>query len=529
MTQIQKNLIANYAGRIVSAVLALAFIPVYVDKLGIEAYGLAGLYGTLQTLTTLLELGFGAALIRQLALLSGQKDQGQKMRDVTRTFEIYFYATAIVLAAILALAVPFIETRWLGHASIKNMSIIIIFMGIAIIVQFPFTVYNAVLLGMQMHVPLNIVLITSDVIRYFGTTAVLIFVSPTLASFFIWQIVVGVITVLAGASLVWRYLPAGTALPRFRFDLLKEIWHFSVGVGGITIMFTLIASGDKLVLSKVLDLESLGYYVIASQVAAGISTVYYPIFQSFYPKLSQMVAVPNAVQVAQLFHTFAQLLAMVMLPCLAVIWIFGDTVLFFWSQDAHLFKEVTPILLPLTLGYVANGLWQAPFALQLAEGKTRLVLMVNVLGVLLVLPGLYVLAPALGATGVAWLWAAAFALHLVIDAPVFLLARHRTIFARWLIKDLGGPMLAAAAASAVALTIAPEEVGDPRRLAVAIASGLCVALSVAAVSPDVHGAVRTRLAGYGLARMAPSTWWLRTRESRGGEVEAAVRRPRQRR
>lgn len=85
---------------------------------------------------------------------------------------------------------------------------------------------------MQMHVPLNIALITSDVIRYFGTTAVLIFVSPTLASFFIWQIVVGVITVLAGASLVWRYLPAGTALPRFRSDLLKEIWRFSVGVSG---------------------------------------------------------------------------------------------------------------------------------------------------------------------------------------------------------------------------------------------------------------------------------------------------------
>jgi O-antigen/teichoic acid export membrane protein len=158
--------------------------------------------------------------------------------------------------------------------------------------------------------------------------------------------------VLTGAALVWRYLPAGSAAPRFRSNLLKESWRFAVGVSGITVTFTLIFSGDKLVLSKVLDLESLGYYVIASQVAAGISTVYYPIFQSFYPKLSQMVAVPNAVQVAQLFHTFAQLLAMVMLPCLAVIWIFGDTVLFFWSHDAHLFKEVTPILLPLTLGYV---------------------------------------------------------------------------------------------------------------------------------------------------------------------------------
>lgn len=119
MTQIQKNLIANYAGRIVSASFGLGFYPVYVDKLGIEAYGLAGLYGTLQTLPSLLDLGFGAALIRQLALLSGQKDQDQKMRDVTRTFEIYFYATAIVLAAVLALAVPFIEIRWLVHASGK--------------------------------------------------------------------------------------------------------------------------------------------------------------------------------------------------------------------------------------------------------------------------------------------------------------------------------------------------------------------------------------------------------------------------
>ena len=40
---VMKNLLANYIGQIWTALIGLAFVPVYVNYLGVEAYGLIGL------------------------------------------------------------------------------------------------------------------------------------------------------------------------------------------------------------------------------------------------------------------------------------------------------------------------------------------------------------------------------------------------------------------------------------------------------------------------------------------------------
>lgn len=41
---LKRNLIANYLGQGWTALMGLAFIPLYIRYLGIEAYGLIGLF-----------------------------------------------------------------------------------------------------------------------------------------------------------------------------------------------------------------------------------------------------------------------------------------------------------------------------------------------------------------------------------------------------------------------------------------------------------------------------------------------------
>jgi O-antigen/teichoic acid export membrane protein len=45
---LKRNLIANYLGQGWTALVGLAFIPLYIKYLGIEAYGLIGLFGVIQ-------------------------------------------------------------------------------------------------------------------------------------------------------------------------------------------------------------------------------------------------------------------------------------------------------------------------------------------------------------------------------------------------------------------------------------------------------------------------------------------------
>ena len=45
----KRNVLANFAGRAWSALMALAFLPLYIRFLGIESYGLVGIFGLRDT------------------------------------------------------------------------------------------------------------------------------------------------------------------------------------------------------------------------------------------------------------------------------------------------------------------------------------------------------------------------------------------------------------------------------------------------------------------------------------------------
>ena len=74
--------VANLVGRGWSVVMGLVFIPLYVRYMGIEAYGLVGLFTTLQALFSLLDLGMSAALNREFARQSATP--GGHRRDPSR-------------------------------------------------------------------------------------------------------------------------------------------------------------------------------------------------------------------------------------------------------------------------------------------------------------------------------------------------------------------------------------------------------------------------------------------------------------
>ena len=87
---IRRSLGVSLASRIWGAALSILVVPVYVRILGIESYGLIGLFASLQVLISFLDLGLGTTLIREFGRLAGSPDGQQEMRDVARTCDIVY-------------------------------------------------------------------------------------------------------------------------------------------------------------------------------------------------------------------------------------------------------------------------------------------------------------------------------------------------------------------------------------------------------------------------------------------------------
>src|SRR5258706_4157407 len=67
VTLLRRNLIANFAGSGWSALVSLAVLPACLRLMGVEAYGLVGIFATLLSLLLPFEAGLRSALSRDLA------------------------------------------------------------------------------------------------------------------------------------------------------------------------------------------------------------------------------------------------------------------------------------------------------------------------------------------------------------------------------------------------------------------------------------------------------------------------------
>jgi len=64
---VRRNIVANAIGQGWSGLLSIVLIPVYIRLLGVESYGLVGLYITVQAALAVLDFGLAGTINRELA------------------------------------------------------------------------------------------------------------------------------------------------------------------------------------------------------------------------------------------------------------------------------------------------------------------------------------------------------------------------------------------------------------------------------------------------------------------------------
>lgn len=452
---LKRNVAANFIGRVWTALVQLAFIPLYIKFLGMEAYGLVGFFTTLQIVFFLLDMGLSTALNREVARRSVQEDSAQKTRDMVRTLEAVYWAIALLIGCLIVGLSPLIA-RWanaekLSPETLRNA---IAAMGLAIALQFPFALYQGGLLGLQRQVLVNCILVISATVRAVGAVLLLWLVAPTVQVFFAWQIAVSAAQTLVGAAALWRSVPKG-ARARFQKNLLASVWRFGAGMAGITALAVLLTQLDKVIVSKLLSLETFGYYTLAGQVATCMSTIASPVFTAMFPRFSQLVMLEDEQALSALYHRACQLVSVLVLPVAAVLVVFSREVLLLWTHNEMVAEKAHLLVSLLVGGSALNGLMSMPYALQLAHGWTRLALLMNLFSVIVLVPATYFLAVRFLAPGAASVCVILNATYVLIGVQLM----HRRLLKkeawRWYSRDVGLPMMAALACAGLGRWLLP--------------------------------------------------------------------------
>ncbi|MBI85786.1 MAG: hypothetical protein CMJ81_21535 [Planctomycetaceae bacterium] len=499
---LRANLVANLLGRSWALVANLLFLPIYVKFLGVESYGLVGVYVSLLAVLSFAGLGLTATLSRETARLAGGGHQPRSLLDTVRTIEVAYVIAVAAVALILLCCAPLLGRNWFQVTGVSGETVVwaLRLMSLAIAFQFIINLYDGGLLGLQRHVLMNSMRVSMGLVQSLGAVLLLWLVSPTIETFFIWQVLTTGCYAGCLRHLVWRNMPHSEVRPRFSRAVLERVWRYSASMVGLSVTAMVITQTDKIVLSRMLPLEVFGLYAIAWTLARAPLSLTAPVHLAFFPRLTQLATSGQAADVAPLYHRACQLVSVMSLPCLAVLAVFSRESLFVWLARPIEFDAWGPVLALLAIGTGAQAISQIPHTLQLAHGWPMLSVWLNTTTAACSVPLTIMLTWRWGATGAALSWALMSAVIVSIGTVLVLRRFLKGEARRWIFCDVLAPGLAAVIPVAIARLVVPADVlaAFSRPLLLLYLLGVWLAASLFAVlaAPELSGlllaAVRNR-------------------------------------
>jgi O-antigen/teichoic acid export membrane protein len=475
------NIVANYLGQIWIASMGLIFIPLYVQLLGMEAYGVIGFFAMLQTWFSILDLGMTPTMNREMARYQSGTKSLEATRNLLRTLEI----CALVVGALAFILIWFgsrdLASVWLKAQSLnpktiqQALAIIALIVGLRILEG----IYRGALIGLESQVLLNALSCILASLK-FALVIPWLYWNPTLNTFFGWQLLISILSVVLFAFFANRALPQSQSRTHFSWLELRSTWRFTGGMLGLSLMGLLLTQLDKLILSTYLSLSDLGTYSLAATVAGSLSMIVSPITQAYFPRLVRLQEGQSKPALAQTFHQGCQLITVLVAP-LAMLMIFcSRELLFFWSQDAGLAGKVGWLVSLLAIGYLLNATVTLPTQTQIACDWTDLNFKMNLFALTILIPVLMFVVPRYGTLGAGLVWAGLNGYYLI--AIGYLMFRRILVGERirWLVGDIAIPILGVIGLGWLA-SLAGPYTNLPRPIGIATLAVLGIAATILAM------------------------------------------------
>ena len=416
----RRNTFANYIGTACQAILGFVFIPLYIKYLGVESYGLVGFSVSLGAVLRLADLGLSSTLSREFARYTDLPDSASRMRSMLKTVQIVYWGITLLAGFLVVAIAPLIAKYWInpGSLGVATVLTVVKLIGLTIVLQGPMSLYSGGIFGLQRHVLGNCLNIIFVVLRSGGVVLALAFLSPTIITFYIYQLIMALIGTLGMGIILWDLLPCTNTASRLHLSQLKSVWKFAAGMSISSVLWVVLSQLDKIILIKMLPLQMFGYYSVASAVAAATSYLSTPLFTTFLPRYTQLYALGDAGRLRETYRISNRLNALVLVPTITLLALFSQAALLVWTRNPVIAKQAHLILSLLVIGYGFNQIASLPYALQVASGWVKLGVYTNGVAVIVIIPMLVVATHFFGVIGAAAVWIALNCIYVFIYVNV---------------------------------------------------------------------------------------------------------------
>lgn len=510
------NTLANLGGRLLPGLLTVAVVPLLLDLLGTEAYGLIGLFITFQVVFATLELGLTTTATREVARSIAFEGESAGNSRLVRTLEVVYWIAALAIGLLLAQAAGWIASDWLNASTLSEADVEHALMagGVAIAARWPVALYRGVLDGLQLQVAQNAITLGAAIVRIVGAVAFVAWAWQSIVGFMVWQAAATLLEILVMGAAAWWSVGGGFWGAAFDFDILGRVWRLALSLTAVSVLGAAVSQVDRVVIADTLPLAELGYYTLALTATGVMPNVAASLAGAAMPRFTAQLATGDDSALRATYVTTMHAVTFITVGVSFALAFFANEILSLWVGSGRVESATGTVLTLLAIAYLLNALYAMPYTVALAAGQSRLALIVNLVSAPVVVTVTYALVPSLGIEGAGGIWVAVMAAYLLVYFPWV----HRRVMRRELT-----PVLVRELSPYLAVGVAVY--GGGRLVSSFVPHGAlsaaCLALSVVA-----YALLARRLLPLPLRSLRPGSLWSRSGSaSRGATAGTAGEGP----
>lgn len=441
--ELRINITANFIGQIFTSLVGFIFIPIYIQYLGVESYGLIGIFSIITAWFSILDAGLSPALIREMALFTGGKHNPYSIRTLLFSVEYFFLIVAIIIFLLLLFASNWISIYWI-HSKSNSSDIIqksIILMGVMFSLKFFESIYKNSIIGLQYQVQINMYEIITSLIKAIGAFLLLKYVSPSLLIFFSWQLFLSIAYILFLKYKINFLLPAAESKINFSLTSLLSLKSFAGGMMIMVILSLFQTQVDKILLSKILSLNEFGLYTLTFTAAGALMVLTSPVSQALYPRMNQVFQKGDQREFMFLYHIGNQIILILFGSASILLFFFPKLFLLFWTNNPDITSNSFSLLSLVALGFFFSGINTMSFTAVLTYSNLQSANYIKIFLVIISIPAILYFVPTYGSKAAAIIWLFGSLVNYICTLFIFFNKIDVSEWVYWFVYDFLFPIL----------------------------------------------------------------------------------------
>ncbi len=330
---VARNVSTRYLAIVVETVVGLVMLPFNLAHLGPAEYGLWVLLGSITVHLSVLELGYGGALVKLMAHYRAHRN-AQALNEIASTLFFVFAGMGLVAyAAAVGHAFNLDHLFKITPEEAETGKWILLVIAIHVSLNLPFSVFGGVISGFQRYDANNTVAIVTS-IAVAGVNAAVLLAGYGLLTLVAATTCVRVVAYFVYRANAYRIFPDLRIRPSlFRRDRLREVTGFSVYSSIIDWANKLNYQLDGVIVGAFIGPAAVAVWAPAERIISGTQRLTNQFNGVLFPVIVDSDASQQKARLQQILLQCTRLSLVMVVPIAAALILLADPLVHAWLRE----------------------------------------------------------------------------------------------------------------------------------------------------------------------------------------------------